>query len=164
MDVPENKELKQWMRKIWIIWAAVLYALYAYIKLCHFTKNDVPYFAEAKLPLEVIKYSLFVFTAFLLFFAYSYRKRKPKGQNIGFNQRILQRAQKMNKPPIFVKYSSDVISSLAITLCIGLFGLIYFFVSGDWQTFYIFIIISAIAITYFRPKLKEFERLLKNKV
>lgn len=164
MESQDKKEVKKWIREVWIMWAVFLCTLFIYIGLCYLKKNDVPYFAEAKLPLEIIKYSFFIFALGSLCFTYSYRERWLKNQIIKINQRIIQRAHKINTPPIFLKYSTDVISSFAFSLCSGFLGLTYFFLSGDWQAFYVFIAISAIAITYFRPKLKEFEQYLSKNI
>jgi len=165
MGSQDRMEIKKWIWKIWLLWTALFYTPFVYIRLCYLKENDIPYFAGANLPLKIIKV-IFIIVAFcVLYFAYYYRKRLLKNSNIKFNQRIIQRAERIKKPPIFLKYFADVIFSVAISLCSGFLGLIYFFISKDWQTLYGSIVLSAIAIIYFRPKLKEFEQYLsKNRI
>jgi hypothetical protein len=154
----DKYESKKWLRKIWLIWAAFLYILTVYIRLCYMKEKDVPYLTHAKLPLGVIEYSFLILAFVFLYFAYFYRNRWLKDQNIKISPRVVQQALKRNKPPIFLKYANDVISSVAISLCNAFLGLLYFFVSKDWQAFFVFVAISAIAIVYFRPKSEEFDR------
>ncbi|MBI5306955.1 MAG: hypothetical protein HZB37_01105 [Planctomycetes bacterium] len=159
MDASENKQVNRGMRYLWIVWAGLLYALYAYFKLCRILENQAPYFSNVKLPIDAIKYGLFIVTGVLLFFAYSLRNAVQKNQYKSLSPKIIARAAKVNKPAIFVKYSTTVIYSQILSLSIGLLGLFFFLVSGDWQPFYILIVISALAIIYLHPKRKEFERI-----
>jgi hypothetical protein len=154
----DKHESKKWLKKIWLIWAVFLYILTVYIRLCYVKEKDVPYLTHANLPLGPIEYSFLILTIVCLYFAYSYRNRWLKDQNIQIPPRVMQQAQKRNRPPIFLKYANDVITSVAMSLSGGFFGLLYFFISKDWQAFFVFIAISAIAIVYFRPKSEEFER------
>ena len=157
-----NDHIKKELRKLWLIWAALLYALFAYVRLCHLKENDIPYFTNANLPLELIQYILFVTGFGALCFSYFYRRRWLKNANYKFNNRIIERAHKIGRPPIFLQYSSNVVFSGAVSLLPGLLGLLYFFISKAWETLYVFIVISAIALIYFRPHLKELERYISN--
>jgi hypothetical protein len=155
-------DIKKELRKLWLIWAALLYTLFGYVRLCHLKENDIPYFTDAKLPLELLKYILFVTSFGILYVSYFYRRQWLKDTNNKFNNRIIKRAHKTGRPPVFLQYTSDVVFSGAISLLPGLLGLLFFFISKDWKTLYVFIAISAIALIYFRPNLKEFERYISN--
>jgi hypothetical protein len=158
MRSQDKYESKKWLRRIWLIWAACLYVLTVYIRLCYLKEKDVPYLTKAKLPLGIVEYSFLIIAFASLYFAYYYRSRWLKGKNIKIASRVIKHAQKRKKPPIFLKYANDVVGSVAISMCSGFLGLLYFFVSKDWQAFFVFIAISSIAIVYFRPKSEEFDR------
>jgi hypothetical protein len=72
----------------------------------------------------------------------------------------IQRAVKTNSHPAVIKYGVAVIVSLAISENIGIFGLVLFVLSKDFQTLYILAIISAIAMLYHRPKMKELQKIV----
>ena len=57
------------------------------------------------------------------------------------------------------RYGAAIILSIFCTQSIGIFGLILFLINGEFVTLYIFVISSATALYYFRPKYDEFERL-----
>jgi C4-dicarboxylate transporter len=105
-----------------------------------------------------MKYSLFLLVLLSIYIAYYFRKRWLKNKGSGVSQRIVRHASKNNKPPAFLKYALDVICSVFISVSSGFFGLIYFFLSKDWQALFVFITISAIAIIYFRPRIEELEK------
>jgi len=58
-----------------------------------------------------------------------------------------------------VKYSIAVICSMATCMSVGVAGLGMFLLTKDFQTLYVLVAISAIAIVYHRPKRSEFESL-----
>lgn len=160
MQSQNNTEIKKWLRKIWIGWAALLYTLFVYVRLCSMKESDIPYFAAAKLPLDTIKYICFGIGIVSLYFAYQYRRRWLRNGNVKLSSRVVERADRIKKPPIFLKYASDVLFTGGISVVSGFLGLLYLFISKDWRTLYISIVISAIALIYFKPNVREFEQYL----
>ncbi len=61
---------------------------------------------------------------------------------------------------LFTKYFTAVIISLALAESIGIYGLGLFFLGGGFETLYLFNVLSAIAMFFFRPKGEEFEKLV----
>ncbi|MDY7038501.1 MAG: hypothetical protein SV375_20385 [Thermodesulfobacteriota bacterium] len=71
--------------------------------------------------------------------------------------KIIERSKKLDKPPVIGKYTNSVVVSLAILEFIGILGFLYFLISGDFQTLYILVVVSGIAMIYYRPKMKELD-------
>jgi hypothetical protein len=143
------------MRTIWKIWAAILFSVWAYIRVCHYLEKEVPYFKEYDLPLESIKYSFFALSLVALYLSYHFRKTMLKRPSIKSDLKIIERARKLGKPAVLVKYSTIVLVSFAFSESICLFGVVYFFLSGDYETLYVLTGIAAIAMVYHRPRAKE---------
>lgn len=155
MEVQEKKDMKKGMRTIWIIWLGILYSLYMYVKICHLQQSELPYVSEANLPLELIKYVFYGLSIIVLFATHYVRKSMLSKKSCKSEEKIIQHAAKINKPASVVKYTVAVFISIALSELIGIFGLIFCFISGDFKTLYSFIAISAIAMIYFCPKKKE---------
>ena len=71
------------------------------------------------------------------------------------DEKIIQRAAKLNKPAAVMKYTGAVVVSIALAELIGIFGVVFYFISGDFKTLYFLIGISAVVMLYFCPKTKE---------
>ena len=63
----------------------------------------------------------------------------------------------MNK--LMARYTPAVVISLAISESIAIFGLVLFILGDDFQTLYIFLVVSAIAMIFHRPKNEELRQL-----
>jgi hypothetical protein len=130
-------------------------SLWAYIVVCHELEKEVPYLKEYVLPLELLKYVCFALSLIALYLSHHFRKHMLERPSIESDQKIIERANKLGKPAILVKYSTIVLISLALSESIALLGVVYFFLSGNYQTLYSLIGISAIAMVYHRPKAKK---------
>ena len=64
-----------------------------------------------------------------------------------------------NTPPFLAKYITTVIVSLALSESIGIYGFVLFLLGYNFQTLYTFMIVSALAMVFYRPKREELERL-----
>ena len=60
-----------------------------------------------------------------------------------------------DQPRALARYTTAVIISLALSECIGIYGLVLFLLGDEYQTLYIFIGAAAAAMFYFRPKREE---------
>ena len=152
MEVQEDKDIKKGMRTIWIIWIGIFYCLYIYIKICRYQQSQLPYLSNVDLPLYLIKYSLYGLSIIVLVVTHYIRKSMLSKRSSKSEEKIIQRAAKMNKPASVVKYTGAVVVSIALSEVIGIFGLVFCFISGDSKTLYSLIAISALAMIYFCPK------------
>lgn len=147
--------LKKEMRTIWKIWAACFHGLLAYVIVCHYLQKDVPYLKEYDLPLELLKYSFYSLSLIALFLCHHIRKNMLERTSIKSDLKIIERAKAVGKPTIIVKYTNIVFVAIAFSEGICLLGVVYFFLSGDYKTLYGLFAISAIAMLYYRPKVKD---------
>ncbi len=147
--------LKTEMRTIWTIWAAFFHALLAYVLVCHYLEEEVPFLKEYDLPLEFLKYSFFALSLIVLFLCHRVRKNMFEHSSIKSDLKIVERANKKGKPAIVVKYFAILMITVAFAESICLLGVVYFFLSRDFLTLYSLVAISAVTMLFYRPKLKE---------
>jgi hypothetical protein len=57
--------------------------------------------------------------------------------------------------PAAAKYTTALVVAMALSESIGIYGLVLFFLSKDSLTLYLFILMSAIAMFYYRPRKEE---------
>ena len=151
-----NREiLEKGMRTIWKIWVYMFLSLWTYIIVCHEIGKDAHFFIKYDQHLANLKYLFFALSLIVLYFSHYFRKTMLKRPSIKSDLKIIKRAKKLGKPAILVKYSTFVLISLAFSEAIALYGVVYFFLSKDYQTLYVLIGISAAAMLYHRPKAKE---------
>jgi membrane protein implicated in regulation of membrane protease activity len=116
--------------------------------------------------LWIIKATLGVVTFVSLVIAYLLRKYLSKIRYADFLPYIILHMFILNsQPPLYVRhpaatrYQTATILSTAFLESIGIYGLILFLMSGEFITLYAFVIVSAIALLYFRPRFEELEKL-----
>jgi hypothetical protein len=85
-----------------------------------------------------------------------------EANNILYNQAKFARIPRSFSPPqyhyhhpAFEKYFRATLISTALSESIGIYGLVLFLLGKDWSSLYFLIIVSAIAMYYFRPKKQE---------
>lgn len=147
------------MRTLWIVWAAMLFSLFAYVRLCYLLEHEKVIGPRLGFSLALIAGVLYVAGIAELFLAYYFRRFLLKVRSDKSEERLIKRAAKLNKSPIIVKYSTAVITSLALSEVVRILGVVLFFLGRDFHTLYIFIAISAAAMLFFRPKHKELQQL-----
>lgn len=159
METQNKEDLKKGMRTIWTIWVCLFLSLYAYIRACYAIQEDIPFLSDSNLPLVAIRNGFFLLSIVLLITTHYIRKNMLGKQSEKSEEKIIRHAEKMDKPVSVVKYIGVIIVSLALSEFIGILGFSYFLVSGDFETLYILMLISAVSMVYFRPKMKELELL-----
>lgn len=155
MEDQEEKDIKKGMRSIWMIWLGILSSLYIYVKIGHFEQPGMPYLSEANLPLDLIKYIFYGLSIIIFVVTFYIRKDMLSAKSGKTDEKIIERAAKMNKPAAVMKYTGAVVVSIALAELIGIFGVVFFFISGDLETLYSLIGVSAVTMIYFCPKKKE---------
>ena len=73
--------------------------------------------------------------------------------------KFTKQTSRFNQPLFVGQYIPAVITTLALAESIGIYGLLLFLLGGDFKTLYTFIIVSALAMIFYRPKREELERL-----
>ncbi len=145
------------IRKIWVIWGALLLSLYLYVKICFMLDYTWEPILDKSFLSGALKAVLYITSALLFILSRYFRSYILTSKNSKNYANYLKRASKTNSNPAVVKYSTAVICSNAIALSIGIVGFVMFLLTKDFQTLYILVAISAIAVVYHRPKMRELE-------
>ncbi len=150
---PEEREaIEKGFLPILIIWGAILASLFIYIFISHMAGDQIRRPENPEFPIDLMRNILFGLAGAELLVAYYLRKRMLRGQPEGPAPDIPLSPE---QPKALARYATAVIISLAICESIGIYGLMLFLLGDEYQTLYIFIGISAIAMFFFRPKREE---------
>ncbi len=148
----EKEQFRKSIQMIWIIWVAMLGTLAFYFMIVRFFGDEIKSNISYDIPLKKLKDILIVASAIGVALAFFLRRFmlaiKPQ-KSSGFE---LSR--------VAGKYASAVLVSLAISETVAIFGLILYLLGEDTTTFHIFIVLSAMAMVYYRPKTEEIKRLV----
>ncbi len=150
----EQKEMKQldtgW-RVTLLIWGAILASLGIYLVVCMIVEKDLQINIDPKLPLETIKYALFGVSFITLFVVYYLRKFLLRT----ISSNVISSQTSSPQHPAVGKYLVSVIITSALLESIGIYGVVLFFLAKDTSSLYELLIISAVAMIYFRPRKDE---------
>jgi hypothetical protein len=160
LEAQEKAAIDKGMLALWLIWAAMLGSLFIYIVVCHLLGEEMRGdFAESGFPFELFRNILYGVVAAELIMSYYLRKFMLKGRLSIAQADMSSRSSTLNRFPFMGQYTAIVIISLAIADSIGIYGLVLFLLGGDFKTLYIFIVVSALAMIFYRPKSEELEKL-----
>ncbi len=157
----EKGEMEQ-LDKAWtiiiIIWGTLLASLGVYVAVCEFMKDQLR--PAADFPLETMKLALYGASFVTLIVTHFIRKVMLKAAGSGPFSAFAQSPSVQH--PAAGRYLSAVIVSMALCESIGVYGLVLFFMSKDSLVLYRFIIVSAAAMLYFRPRKEELLQLVED--
>ncbi len=157
----EKSEMEQ-LDKAWtvikIIWGALLASLGVYVAVCEYMKDQLR--PTTDFPLETMKLVLYGVSFFTLIVIHFIRRMMLKTAGSGLFSAFVQSPSVQH--PTAGRYLSVVIVSMALCESIGIYGLVLFFMSKDSLVLYQFIIISAAAMLYFRPRKEELLQLAED--
>jgi hypothetical protein len=110
---------------------------------------------EYDLPLEILKYVVFILSLIAFYLSHRFRKTMMDRPSVKSDLKHIEQAKKSGKPAVFVKYFTVFIVSVAFSESIAPFGAVCFFRSKDFQTLYILVGLSIVAMIYHRPNADE---------
>lgn len=155
----EKDAIEKGMKQLWLIWAVMILGLLAYLAIIYTLGEEITPTGK-DLPLELLRNIFYGVSVIVLYLGHFIRKRIIK--NTRFSTQLYKdRKEFSNQPSYMMKYTAAVVASLAMSESIAIFGLVLFFIGADYQTFYIFLAISALGMFYFRPKRAELEELAR---
>ena len=157
MSPIDGEDIKKGLRKIWMVWGALLFSLYLYVKISHMLDSRWEPILDYSFPSDTLKIILYIASVLLLILSRYFRNYILTSKNPKNDANYIKRASKTNSNPAIVKYSTAVICSNAIAMNIGIAGFVMFLLTKDFQTLYILVAISAIAVVYHRPRMRELE-------
>ena len=150
----EQEQLKDVLRKAWIVWAAMFCSLPIALMACITMAENLKSFAMQDFPFSVSRNILLVLSAVIFIMIGNIRRFQMHGKSIA--QRATRTAPAERGPDqILIKYMSVLIISLALSEVIGVFGVLMFILSADVQPLYLFIALSAMAMLIYCPKFSE---------
>ncbi len=155
----EKEQLVKGMRVLKIIWGAMLLSLGIYVFVCHFIGSQAARPMGENFPVDLLRNILYVISAAELFLIHFLKKIMLKAPAAGQPADTPARKETANVHPAVGKYTAAMIVCYSIAESIGIYGVVLFFLSLDYETLYVFIFISAVAMVFFRPKFEELEQL-----
>jgi len=151
-----QKALKGVLRKAWFVWIVMFCSLPVALIACYAMADDLKVFSVQDIPLSISRNILLVSAAILFIVTGNIRRFQLHAKSIA--QRATRTPPTMNvHDQIIIKYLSVMIISLALSEVIGVFGVLLFILSGDFQSLYLFIAISAAAMLLYCPKWNEIQ-------
>ncbi len=153
LDKSELQQLNTAWKVIGIIWGALFASLAIHVAVCYLVEDQlVP---EAGFPLETMRFALYGVSAATLVVAYYLRRAMLKPGKRSSPSTAGHRPAAQIQHPAAGKYLTAMIVASALSESIGIYGVVLFFLSKDWSALYQFMIVSAAAMLYFRPRKEE---------
>lgn len=151
IDPNEMKKLDAGLKVILVIWGAILASLGVYLVVCIYLQESLHINTAPDLPLDTLKYALLGVSCVTLcvvpFLRKSMMRPNKPAAKAGFATSI--------QHPAIGKYTVVTVVTLAMLESIGIYGVVLFLLSKDTMTLYLFLMISAGSMIYFRPRKEE---------
>jgi hypothetical protein len=144
-----------------IIWLAMLGTLIVYLFICYQFGNQIQQPPGSQYPLATLRNIFFGLAAVTLLISHFLRRFMLTGRSGSSATTPSKSPSPSDLSPILGKYATALIISLALSESIGIFGLVLFILGDSYQTLYIFVGISAIAMFFYRPKKQELVELIR---
>jgi len=155
----QEKAIEKGLLTLWIIWAAIMGSLLIYVFICHQFGDEIRGNMSQNFPIPLVRNILYGIAFITLFLTHFFKRFLLAGTSSGTLSKSLKSGPHSNQPPFLAKYTTALIVSLALSESIGIYGLVLFLLGDGFQTLYMFIGISALAIYVHRPKREEIETL-----
>ena len=130
-----------------VIWAAMLISLSIYVFVGLYIKDTLRITMEKNV-IDMLRNSLYLVSVITLIATRFIRKLILAGKGINAERSSYQSDQ----PRGLAIYTSAMVVSLAMTESIGIYGLVLFFLGKNEVDLYLFIVISAATMLFYRPK------------
>ena len=145
MNNPKNELLPHWL-----ITAAILISLLAYVAICHLFGHElqVPLPEEQRVFIRSIFYAIAIITF-------------PITNLIRHIQLRLNQTMPGDKPARG-RYLLTVIVSMLLVESVGVLGFVMFMLGDDFNTLYIFIGLSVLGVYLYRPKNSEYIQIVNS--
>ena len=147
----ETKQLDKGWKIILLLWGSIFGSLGVYLIVCVAFGNQFQSGAVPNFSMETLR-NIFLGVSILTLFAVHY-SRKFLIRVGGSTFRSSQTSSSQH--PAIGKYTTAILITSALLELIGLYGVVLFFLTKDNSSLYLFLIISAAAMLYFRPRKDE---------
>jgi len=157
---PGNDSHEKRMLTLWILWAAMLGSLFAYVFICH-RMGDRTSPLGPDFPLALLRNILMGIAAVTLILT-RFIRRLMLAERTGDAPPAAPGALPASiDPAVYARYTTAMLVALAFSESIGIYGVVLFFLGDSFHTLYIFTGISAAAMLFYRPKNQEIEALAR---
>jgi hypothetical protein len=162
IEEKERGEIEKELKILWLFWAGCFGALVVLLIMCVGFGERLQENIDVRpdFPINIYKGSFIVAALLSLVLAYFLRRRFLSGKSTSLENMAVGIMTSPSKPAYLLKYRCGTFTPMAISACPGFYGFVLFMVSGDTLTFYLFLIIAALGLLYFRPKKDEIISLL----
>ena len=148
IETNEKELLLKGYRIVVIIWGAILASLPIYFVVCTAVRDQLQSSVDSN-TFEILKYALWGMSALTLIGAHFLRKlllrtNAPTGIQTTTPQH-----------PAVAKYTVAIIITMALLESIGIYGVVLYFIGLDTSSLQQLLIISAIAMFFYRPSKEE---------
>ena len=149
---------------MWILWCAMVASLGVYLFVALFLSDQILISEISDFHYELLQ-NVFIGLSPVILILSRYIRRymlnvKVKNEADTIYSVPRETGTVLETDPVMVKYMMIILISLALSECIGVFGLILFFMAHDLQLLHLFLAGSAIAMYFNRPKSSELKELL----
>ncbi len=162
VDMAKNdhsEAIEKGMRTLWIIWGGMFLTLFIYVLVCHLLVAEFRGGASLDFPLGKLRRILYVVAAATLLITYLLRKSLLRIRQDHSGSRTPESRPVLNQPPFLAKYTTAMLILCALCEAIGIYGFVLFLIGDTFQTLYVFICVSALAMYFYRPKREELKRM-----
>jgi hypothetical protein len=159
LEAQGKETINKGMLTLWVIWGAMLGSLFIYVVVCHVLGEGFGRVEGSDLSIGLLRKILAGTGVVVVLVAYFMRRSILSGQRGIPQAKPVERTVGWHTAPFVAKYIAVVIVSLALSESIGIFGFVLFSLGDSFQTLYTFIVVSALAMFFFRPKSEELEKM-----
>jgi hypothetical protein len=153
----EKKDIEQGFVKIFIIWGALFFSLIIYIGIAIFVGEEIRKGMMNQIPIYLFRNILLCVSAFEIIIIGFLRKTILPKKNLANPE---SRQTGLGQSPPISQYMTATIISSAIAESIGIYGLILYFLGASIGNLYLFMVISAAVMIFYRPKKEELLNIL----
>ncbi len=162
MNGSNGRRPDQGMRVLRVIWIGTLASLGVYLLIAHLLGD--PFGAvetHDKAGYQKIYFVLLALAVLLLSITRPLKKKILAGARVHrFPAGEQATGELLGIQSVMQKYMLAAILSFFLSECVGVFGLVLYFLGGDSRTLYLFIAASAVALYLHRPREEELQELL----
>lgn len=159
MDPAVRQKINDEIRNIKWIWIALLGSLGTYVFIAHLLQS-IATIPSSDLPRDLLRNIFFFIAGVEFLVAFVIRKSLFKFAHDFSDASKRINSNESDVSNLTAKYKTIVLLTSALSEGIAVFGFILFILTHDFQSFYIFIAISAIALFFHRPRKEELEKLI----
>ena len=154
------KKIEVGFRTLNIIWGAMLISVFIYIIVGLYIVDEIDIHLESNI-IDMLRNVLYGSTLSILFVTKLLRGMLLSAKGSSANT---VRSQIYSQYPAISKYTTALIITLALCESIGILGLTLFILGKNLKDLYLFIIVSAASMIYYRPKKEDIVNLAKEMI